>query len=586
MQLRPQFDGNILLGGRGLSVKPHLSIHNNLSRGEQLITFDQVIKKRKLADHFILGDGEDAIIDLLSNNTIDSDEYYGSSKNLDYPFSNFDDVDFSQYIGIGGKVQLPVISSKGCVRACDFCDVSTFMKHFQSKQGSKLAEEMIYLAKRHQIYNFSMADSIVNGNMKSLKECCEHLAEYNKNNTNKIRWAANWICRYENTTKPEFFDLMAASGCESLTVGVESASNHVLVAMNKKSSIEGVHYEFSQLDRVGIQVIINNVIGHWSEHYTHFLEHVNFLISIGPLVANRTINELTLGEGFNVLMDTPVANNDNIIVDRDNFTDLWYAKDNPALTIKIKLMRVLAIYTLCSLMNYPVYRAYTRLEILYNKIIANKQRWSNWSKKHLDIDNFEVCPTVKFVQNLETYLDQQLQHMFATSRVKLVVHASQCNGWPNLIIEHNGSKIVEKHLDIERCEIEFEIKHNFSQTNILSFRVDNKNESDTVVNCNGNITQDKRVVFQQILVDGIDLFNDPEFFYNQTEICLEDGSSVDPSDGLYLRNSRWQMKYKPPFWRHYLLTQPSFSEYIINNNQDSWHKMLDITQTELETMEY
>lgn len=576
----------ILVGGRGLSVKPHLSILDSLTTAERMLNFEQTLVKRKLVDTVILGDGEDAIVDLLNGNNIDQTVRHGSDKNLDYPFSNFDNVDFSQYLGVAGRIQLPVISSKGCVRSCDFCDVAAHMKHFQSKQGRRLAEEMIYLAERYNIYNFTMADSIVNGNMKSLRECCEYLAEYNATAKQRIKWSANWICRFENTTKADFFDLMAASGCESLTIGVESASNHVLMVMNKKSSVEGVYYELFHIDRVGIQAVFNNLIGHWSEHYEHFVEHIDFLLQIGPYLANRTISDLMLGEGFNILIDTPAAEKSNIVVGQDNFSDMFYSSDNPDLTVKIKLLRVLAMYTLCYLLNYPVNRAYIRLEILYKKILLNKDLWNAWTAQHIDRSKYKVCKSVDFIDQVESYVDTTLQKKFPVSKIKLNLESYACNGWPNLLVLHNGTKVHEQCLDATESQCEFEITHDFSSINKLEIFVNNKSNMDTVVDAQGKIIQDKKVIFKNINIDGIDIFCNPDFFYQHTKMQLDNGTLIDPPDGLYMSGSRWQLEYNPPFWRHYLAKQPYHSEYQVNNNKESGRIMLDKIRTEILTMEY
>ena len=56
----------VVLGGRGLTTRPNLAILDSLSTIEKISNFSDIIKKRSLADHMILGDGEDAIVDLLA----------------------------------------------------------------------------------------------------------------------------------------------------------------------------------------------------------------------------------------------------------------------------------------------------------------------------------------------------------------------------------------------------------------------------------------------------------------------------------------------------------------------------------------
>ena len=80
-----------------------------------------------------------------------------TNNKLTYPYSNFDDYNLVTYrIGGSGLTQLPVYGSKGCVRACDFCDVAVQFGKFQQKDAQHLADEMVFLAHKYNIYNFAI----------------------------------------------------------------------------------------------------------------------------------------------------------------------------------------------------------------------------------------------------------------------------------------------------------------------------------------------------------------------------------------------------------------------------------------------
>lgn len=300
----------IVLGGRGLNVKPHLSINQYLNEQEKRIPFHKIMRNHNLFDEIIIGDAEDAIIDLFSGQKAEDEItwHVAKSDNLQYPFANFDDYQLDKYAGVNGRPQLHVISSKGCVRRCDFCDVAFQFKKFKSKDGERMAEEIIHLSEKYNITEFATADSILNGNMKTLKVALQILAEYNgqRPEEKKIKWGGNWICRPRGRVTPDFFDLMYQGGCRHLNVGAEHGSDAVLEAMDKKTNVDGLLYEIEQMHRTGIQCGLNNIVGHWSEKYEDWVDHLNMFVQLGPYFANRTITQLMLGFGFAVLGDTPL----------------------------------------------------------------------------------------------------------------------------------------------------------------------------------------------------------------------------------------------------------------------------------------
>jgi len=262
----------IVLGGKGLTTGPYINFWSKLTKIEKLMQFHEIIMKKKLVYHTILGDAEDSLLEFL-NGKLYSPDFWNTTSNitLSYPFSNFDDYDFDNYKGIASRLMIPVISSKGCVRSCDFCDVSSNFSKFQSKNGTRLAEEIIYLSQKYNRNEFVLSDSIANGNMKALSECLIEIAKYNDSLTdNKIKISGNWISRPPNSIKPEFFNLMIKAGFNHVTIGAESGSDKVLKAMDKKTTVDGLFYELNHMRDVGIGAIINNIVGHCLKSFQIF----------------------------------------------------------------------------------------------------------------------------------------------------------------------------------------------------------------------------------------------------------------------------------------------------------------------------
>lgn len=540
----------LLVGGRGLSVKPYTSIKNELTAAEQLITFGDILKKRKLADHYILGDGEDAVVEYATTNSTDNDVIYYANEKLEYPFSNFDDYRLDLYHNEFSKKQLPVISSKGCVRSCDFCDVSKQLGRFKSKTGERLAEEMIFLANKYKIYNFRTADSIVNGNIKELRITCQLLKKYNDMHTNKIKWSGNWIARPPNACKPEFFDLLAESGCESLTIGAESGSNNVLQAMNKKTTVEGLFYELDQIKRVGIQCYVNNVIAHWSETRNDFYDHLKMLVKLGPYIATNTITNILLGAGFSLLDDTPaVTGPGKLISTSGNFNYLWFSPVNPALTLKARYSRVYMLYKVANLLNYSLIGEFQFLHALEE--LKNKTEIENFYKQFNSIINtVPQCSTITDALDVEKILDNIIRTEFKTSTIKLTVTAEAVNGDPNLIIAYNNKELVHRLLTEGTHFFEFQVPLKYDTPNNLTISMNNKGPMDTILGDQGNILKDKKIVFTQFTIDDVPVIQEP-YFRSCTKFYKKNGESAQSEPGLW-GNNKLVIEFTGPFWQHFL----------------------------------
>jgi len=241
----------IVIGGRGANIPIFKEVFSTefspeLTKSEKFITFGELLKKRNLADIVIMGDGEDAIVDLLENKPF-SESNFNNSDMFKTPTPDYEDYNFNNYLFPDGLVNLPVTGSKGCVRDCDFCDVKFAFGRYRYRNGKDIANEIIELSNQYGIYKFQFTDSLVNGALKVFREFVEILSEYNNNNPDKkIKWNGQYICRLPEQMPQDLYKLMAESGAEGLTIGAESGSNHVLLAMNKKTTVDALYYELEQ----------------------------------------------------------------------------------------------------------------------------------------------------------------------------------------------------------------------------------------------------------------------------------------------------------------------------------------------------
>lgn len=586
-------DIKIVLGGRGAVVNHHISIEKYLSPSEKFLTFDQIMLKRKLVDRVISGDAEDAIIDLLDGELDVNDTLHKTALNnkLEYPYPNFDDDRLDMYTGQAGNRQLPIVSSKGCVRSCDFCDVAAHFTRFQSKDGNHIAKEMIYLSNKYNINEFAFMDSIANGNMKTLRAACQSLKEYNQSvcKEKRLSWAANWICRPPMIIKPEFFDLLKDSGCKSLTIGAEHGSNRVLELMNKKTTVEGLYYELEQLDRVGIESILNLLTGHWAETYDDFLKSVEMILKIAPYCANGTVSGFSAGPSFHLLDNTPAADfaTSGLNTLSSNFNLVCYSRKNNNLTLKVKLARLYFVYKMLFRLNLST--NYSGGFLMYVNAALDKvsDQIDDFYENQIDKKSWEVCPSVELMDNVDSFVDTLIKDLYPTTKIKIDVYSNGCNGAPRMKVKFNGTTYYYNELDLGDNVIEFEVPYLYNGTASLEIGMDNKTVNDTQIDNNGNIIADKNIIFNKIVIDKIDVAKDVEFYFRNGKY-VEDGCVLEKqvSLGLY-SNSSVMFEFKEPFWVHYLKHVPLRFDYLLGaGSSEENYKLLDSVREKILKFKY
>lgn len=559
----------IVLGGKGLSVHSHLSLHPHITQEERKVYFSRLMTQRDLADHAIVGDAEDAIIDLLSgvyDGITVTDWAVPQRDNLEYPFADFDDYKLDQYQGLSGNPQLPIVSSKGCVRRCDFCDVPSQFKKFQSKTGVRMAEEVLYLSDKYKIYDFTMADSIANGNMRSLRQFAEVIAKHNETADNRITWNCNWIHRPIGQITDDTFDLLAKSGAKHFTVGAEHLSDPVLEAMNKKTTVEGLMHELNHFSRLGIQCTVNNILGHWSETADAFRTHVKNIIKLGPLFANGTITHLQLSL-FHIMKNTPAVHNHHyseLEMLNDDFSLNWYTPKNPSLTLKPRLARMYAMYYLSYALNYPFKENPINITNYIHRAKETEKEIQELYDKYIDKESFESCDSLATIDHIDEFIEECLEQ-FKDCAVKIKLRSESVNGDPHIEVRSNGTPVFDGTLSPGLNEIDFHM--DYINHNSIEMIFKNKGPTDTRVDPQGNIIADKKIEFESITIDGCEIVSEYNFYSRFTDYFIGDRKQEKTLYGLYANNSRLELKWRGPFWLHFQRSKDSRTWHAESNRE-------------------
>ena len=373
---KENIQSKIIIGGRGCKsfIFPSIESQLPLSSKDKLINFGEMMKSKKLVDEYIIGDGEDAILEVLEKGSLTKVDMidHHISDSFKYPIPNYDDYNFNDYLFQNGEVMLPITGSKGCVRDCDFCDVKFQFGKYRYRTGKDIANELISVSNQFGIRKFQFTDSLVNGGFKPFLEFLTIIRDYNLNNPDKkIKWNGQYICRPSSQIPEGIYQLMADAGAEGLTIGAESGSNAVLSAMNKKTTVEALFEELEQFRKHNITCFILTFVGHWNETWDDFIDHCKMIINLTPYVRSGTISAVSVGSVAMVLHGTPSYENKDkiglILSDFDK-TSIWYNKNNEGNTFKERVRRRLIVYELCKRLKIPTGDDYELLTYLKNVI--------------------------------------------------------------------------------------------------------------------------------------------------------------------------------------------------------------------------
>jgi len=247
----------------GISVFSYLQKDDALKLAEE---YDNVLFGGSGVDvnwprkNYIVGEGEHALLEFLKGNL----DYPGINGNQPKQMENIEDLpppDYSDVIHKHNYDTAIISGSRGCVRKCTFCDVMTIWPKYKWKTGKKIADDMHEVANKTGLKKIGFSDSLVNGSMKHFRDMCSELAKREK----KVQWNGQFIVRGAKTFSSEDFDNLANSGCNGLTMGIESGSEAVRDQMRKKFSNEDIEYFVTNLGDRNIKMKFLLIVGYPTE---------------------------------------------------------------------------------------------------------------------------------------------------------------------------------------------------------------------------------------------------------------------------------------------------------------------------------
>lgn len=274
-------------------------------------------------DHWFTGESEQLLLDFLEKYETGekiTERHLGSlysATRIDIdslPFPDYSDFDFSKYLG---HLSINTEISRGCIAKCSFCSETYYWK-YRDREAHSILDEIEHQVKVNDIKAVSFVDSLVNGNLKSLKGFAEGLLERKLN----IRW---WgYARCDGRMDGAYFDLLRASGCDGFSYGVESGSQKVLDLMQKKVKVSDINENLYHSGRVGMTANANWIIGAPGEDIEALAHSMNLIWN-----HRNNIHSISPGNGLGDTLGTDYDNREKYNINPRNqpFLDHWYSLD-------------------------------------------------------------------------------------------------------------------------------------------------------------------------------------------------------------------------------------------------------------------
>jgi hypothetical protein len=377
----------ILIGGRGTSStifgpdrKAYLDAINTcpgLPNAAEDTYFSAWMMSAGLVDTVLEGDAENSFVEWLSGGA--QTMHFVSDINKinmdDIPYSDFSDYDLPGY-PYHHKPALPLSGSKGCVRACTFCDVPKIWPKFLHKNGHHIADEMQHLNKTYGTKEFYVTDSLANGSMIAFMDFLRRISDYKDRELvdRDVVWTGHYITRPYHQIPNGMYELMSQSGAQGLGIGVESGSDRVRNDMKKKFSTQDLDIEMAHFSRCNITAVLLFFSGYPTEHWSDFVDTVNMFHRYQQYAADGTLQKLALGTPYQYIFDTPM---DDLVkeyaMEVGDFGDLWISQHNPDLHYLERIRRRMILQEVCCLLNLPVSRNYYEILYMMNTLRSKHQ---------------------------------------------------------------------------------------------------------------------------------------------------------------------------------------------------------------------
>lgn len=231
------------------------------------------------ADHVVVGDGEVALYRILMG--LDDRKIVTGERcdmaTLPLPARSVLDYDWIHYGSVHGAAvghpSTSVISSRGCPWRCNYCCDYEQGQQVRRRTPQQVFIELRHLQKTYGINHVRFVDDVFCINKRWTAEVCNMIAPL----------GMTWICiaRANSMTREILCDMKRA-GCVEVCIGVESGSQRMLDAMNKRETVEDMITAVNLIREANIRSKVFLMFGYPGENAESVDDTIRFMETANP----------------------------------------------------------------------------------------------------------------------------------------------------------------------------------------------------------------------------------------------------------------------------------------------------------------
>lgn len=317
------------------TIKQNSSTHLVVGGPHVSSTRKQIMEETS-ADFAVKHEGEKTILELLKGKEHSSipgliwrnkkgkivenkDRVFLSCDELNrMPFPDYESFDLKEYACYEERL-LPIITSRGCPYACNYCSVKLSMgRNFRARSARNVFNEINHwYSKGFRVFDIN--DDCFTIDKKRVKDICDLII---KNELNLSFTLYNGI--RANGLSKNLLKKMKKAGCKFISIGCESGNKEVLKKIKKSITKEQVSKASTWCEELNIDHSVNFIIGHTGETYEQALDSLKFAEELPANYCN-----------FYNLVPYPgteayewVMKHGNWLVDKDNYLKTVSYRDN------------------------------------------------------------------------------------------------------------------------------------------------------------------------------------------------------------------------------------------------------------------
>ena len=167
-----------------------------------------------------------------------------------------------------------MITSRGCLFQCSYCDRSVFQKGFRYNSAVYIYDHMKYLRTKFGVRHINIYDDLFTANRPRIVELCDKLTRF--------PLGINFNCAVRvGYTDDDLLKMLKTAGCLMVSLGIESADPQMLARHKAGVSLDDVRDTVQRIQAAGLRAKGLFMMGLPGETEESIRRTSDFIISLG-----------------------------------------------------------------------------------------------------------------------------------------------------------------------------------------------------------------------------------------------------------------------------------------------------------------